>query len=568
VKLRGRFTLWFSLAALVPIAVAALVTRQVVSQSFKQDFERNRAAADRSAKRELSELAGAVESTVRVLAEENRDIEGLLFELQTHGGIRPDVLRNLTQRDDGLMRGLGLDLMFIIDDTGTILSAPHGAAEGERDEVWRERARRSRGQAFFAREPVERDGELRTELVVVAARTRAEGGRAVTVVGGRLVRPALLDRVRQEGRVEARIVDGAGAVLVQDGEWSGVGEASRVPLAGLDGTAAGSLEVAISDADLRTLLRKVTVAAALMAGAAVLVTVLLGFLVARGMTGDLDELVAGVAAVARGDLEHRVPARKRDEIGAVANAVNDMMTDLKQANERLAVAQRIAAWQEIARRLAHEIKNPLTPIQMSVETMRKTRQKGHPKFDEIFDESTATVLEEVGRLKRIVAEFSEFARMPKPTRRPTDLNEVVRSTTALYKGGVDLVENLADDLPEISADRDQLSQVVLNLLENARDAVAGRGEGDPHGRIAITTCRAEGGDAVQLVVDDNGPGLSTEIRDKLFTPYFTTKHAAGGTGLGLAIVHRIVIDHHGTISAGDAPTGGARFTIELPIDSP
>jgi nitrogen fixation/metabolism regulation signal transduction histidine kinase len=246
----------------------------------------------------------------------------------------------------------------------------------------------------------------------------------------------------------------------------------------------------------------------------------------------------------------------------VATAVNDMMRDLAEANERLAVAQRIAAWQEIARRLAHEIKNPLTPIQMSVETLRKTKAKQHPSFDEVFDESTHTVLEEVGRLKRIVAEFSEFARMPKPTRAPTDLNDVVAGATALYKGSCDIAETLATDLPAIEADRDQLSQVVLNLIENARDATAGR---DGAGRIAIETRRAAAGDSVLLVIEDDGPGFSPEVRGKLFTPYFTTKHAAGGTGLGLAIVHRIVSDHDGRITVGAAASGGARLVIELPV---
>jgi signal transduction histidine kinase len=156
--------------------------------------------------------------------------------------------------------------------------------------------------------------------------------------------------------------------------------------------------------------------------------------------------------------------------------------------------------------------------------------------------------------------------MPKPTRKPTDLNEVVTSTTALYKGSHDIVETLALDLPEIEADRDQLSQVVLNLLENARDAIKVRGDADGGGRIAIETRVTEAGAAVQLVLDDNGPGFSAEVRGKLFTPYFTTKHAAGGTGLGLAIVHRIVSDHDGKITVGDAPSGGARVTIELPVE--
>lgn len=224
------------------------------------------------------------------------------------------------------------------------------------------------------------------------------------------------------------------------------------------------------------------------------------------------------------------------------------------------MAQRIAAWQEIARRLAHEIKNPLTPIQMSVETMRRTRAKQHPSFDEVFEESTATILEEVARLKRIVSEFSEFARMPKPSRAECDLNEIVSAQTSLYKGTCELTEQLDPALPRIHADRDQLAQVLLNLIENARDATSSLAA---EARIAVQTRRV--GDYVELIVDDNGPGLAADVKDRLFTPYFTTKHAAGGTGLGLAIVHRIVTDHGGRVAVGDGGLGGARFAIRLPV---
>jgi nitrogen fixation/metabolism regulation signal transduction histidine kinase len=202
---------------------------------------------------------------------------------------------------------------------------------------------------------------------------------------------------------------------------------------------------------------------------------------------------------------------------------------------------------------------------MSVETLRKTWKKQHPSFEEIFDESTATVLEETARLKRIVSEFSEFARMPKPEVAPVDINDLVQSSLSLYEGAVDIDKQLASDLPQIEGDRDQLSQVLLNLLENARDALAHRVEGPEGGAIRVETRMGTTTDRVQLYVDDNGPGIAEELVEKLFTPYFTTKHGKGGTGLGLAIVHRIVSDHGGRIYAGASPTGGARFVVELPL---
>jgi nitrogen fixation/metabolism regulation signal transduction histidine kinase len=308
----------------------------------------------------------------------------------------------------------------------------------------------------------------------------------------------------------------------------------------------------------------VTFLAAILAGAALLAMPLLGIFVARRMTRHLDALVEGAHAASRGDLEHEVPVRSADEIGQVAQALNLMMLDLKDSKERVVMAERVAAWQEIARRLAHEIKNPLTPIQMAVETMRRTRAKNHPSFDEIFEESTTTVLEEAARLKRIVTEFSEFARMPKPEKRSLDLNEVVSSAVTLYTGTVQIEKRLRNDLPAIEADRDSLQQVLLNLLENARDAISSLPTGRDGGRILVETMATRRGKAVALIVEDDGPGFRPEVREKLFTPYFTTKQTAGGTGLGLAIVHRIVSDHGGKIVAMDAPGGGARFVIELP----
>jgi nitrogen fixation/metabolism regulation signal transduction histidine kinase len=239
-----------------------------------------------------------------------------------------------------------------------------------------------------------------------------------------------------------------------------------------------------------------------------------------------------------------------------------MMEDLKVSKERLVIAERIAAWQEIARRLAHEIKNPLTPIQMAMDTLRKTWKKQHPSFDEILEESTTTVLQEADRLKHIVTEFSDFARMPKPELSRVDLNEIIRSALALYQGGAVRVDTtLRPGLPQLDADKNQLNQVLLNLVENARDAIGSR----DGGRIWVTTKLGEAQDRIVLVVEDNGPGVPPDLKDKVFAPYFTTKHSKGGTGLGLAIVHRIVSDHGGRIAISDRSGGGARFVIELPL---
>jgi nitrogen fixation/metabolism regulation signal transduction histidine kinase len=163
-----------------------------------------------------------------------------------------------------------------------------------------------------------------------------------------------------------------------------------------------------------------------------------------------------------------------------------------------------------------------------------------------------------------VSEFSEFARLPKPERRRMDLNEVVNGAVSLYQGSVAIERDLAESLPLIEADRDQLSQVLLNLLENARDALP-KGEAGTSARIRVQTRVVRPGRSLALVVEDGGSGVASAQREQIFTPYFTTKHASGGTGLGLAIVHRIVSDHGGRIAVTDSALGGARFVIELPI---
>ena len=165
-------------------------------------------------------------------------------------------------------------------------------------------------------------------------------------------------------------------------------------------------------------------------------------------------------------------------------------------------------------------------------------------------------------MKRIVSEFSQFARLPKPVRQPCDVDEIVWGAMTLYRGAVKVVSELAGSLPRVSADRDQLQQVISNLLENAREAVQAKGSEESVGRIIVRTRAGEG--FVLLEIEDNGPGFDPAIKDKLFTPYFTTKKT--GTGLGLSIVHRIITDHGGKISAQSDTGKGARFVVELPSE--
>jgi signal transduction histidine kinase len=573
VRLRGRFTLALALAALVPIAVAAVVTRQVIATTYRADYQARRRSAEAAVHGEIDRLRSEVAKAEETLASHKQYLVGnLLLNLaKTSGRLDYQGEQQLKEQAGSVMLGLSLDVLTIADRGDRILAAPHAPGmngESNHPEI-RERAARSGGSAYFAREQItrQRGAETIAETVLVAEASRIaqDGAYAVAVAAGRRVREDLLLGVRGDRLADARIVAAAGDVLVapasKDFAQVSPDEPIRVALRGPDGAVVATVEVAVSDGDLAALVQRLTLASAGLAVVALIGVVLIGLIVARRTARDLDQLVAGSLAAARGDLHHRVPVRSRDEVGAVAEAFNFMMEDLRTSKDRLVIAERIAAWQEIARRLAHEIKNPLTPIQMAMDTLRKTWKKQHPSFGEILEESTTTVMEEADRLKHIVSEFSAFARMPKPEFARLDLNELVRSGLALYLGGATPLEIKLEPLPEIDADKNQLNQVVLNLVENARDAIGQRSDG----RITVSTRRGEAGDRALLIVEDTGPGVPDDLKDKVFAPYFTTKHARGGTGLGLAIVHRIVSDHGGRIAVADAPGGGARFVIELPL---
>jgi two-component system nitrogen regulation sensor histidine kinase NtrY len=223
-------------------------------------------------------------------------------------------------------------------------------------------------------------------------------------------------------------------------------------------------------------------------------------------------------------------------------------------------AQKVAAWREVARRLAHEIKNPLTPIQLSAERMRRKLSDLDAPRSELVQECTTTIIGEVEALKSLVDEFSQFARMPTPRAVPMDLHDLVQDSLALYNGlftDVRFECRFAAALPQVRIDAEQMRRVLMNLVDNALEAM------NRSGTIVIETSYEAKDNLVRLVVSDDGPGIPEGEREKLFLPYYSTK--GRGSGLGLAIVRRIVAEHGGTIEATDNVPQGTRFTIELPV---
>ncbi|MFN7920938.1 MAG: ATP-binding protein [Bryobacteraceae bacterium] len=273
-------------------------------------------------------------------------------------------------------------------------------------------------------------------------------------------------------------------------------------------------------------------------------------------------LADGAREVAAGRWNTSVEVDSTDEIGELAKAFNQMTAELVSQRDRLVQVERVAAWRELARRLAHELKNPLFPLQITVENLQRARDLAPAQFDEVFRESTATLLAELSQLKAIIGRFSDFAKMPAPRFEKVRLAELLPPILKLFEPqweapGRPAIRGeirLEDDAITVEADPDQLSRALRNLILNAMDAMPSGG--------TITIRAARSGNDVLLSVADTGEGLTQEECERLFTPYYTTKQH--GTGLGLAIVQSVVTDHGGRISVKSEPGKGTTFVMELP----
>jgi two-component system nitrogen regulation sensor histidine kinase NtrY len=230
---------------------------------------------------------------------------------------------------------------------------------------------------------------------------------------------------------------------------------------------------------------------------------------------------------------------------------------------KLEKAQRLAAWQEVARRIAHEIKNPLTPIQLSAQRLRKRYMDSIPKDRDIFDQCTATIVNQVEEIKRLVSEFSDFARMPKIHKKPSDIKKMVEEVYILYKEAhkhIAFSLETDDHLPEFFFDPVQIKRVLINLLDNAVSVI------ENSGTISLRlVLHKQQPQTVRLIVADDGPGITEEVKLRLFEPYFSTRKS--GTGLGLAIAHTIITEHSGSIIVHENKPDGTVFTVELPLDT-
>ncbi|HHS13834.1 MAG TPA: HAMP domain-containing protein [bacterium] len=283
--------------------------------------------------------------------------------------------------------------------------------------------------------------------------------------------------------------------------------------------------------------------------------------ISRSINEPIDSLVAGMKRAAAGDLSGKVKTRAKDEFRFLVDSFNRMMQELESSRRRLIDMERIAAWQDIARQISHEIKNSLTPLKLSLHRLRGFLNRQESSFGIV--EILEVMEEELHSLEHMASEFSDFARLPRPQKEPVDLNELVRSAVLLEKENLEKISihtRLNSRLPEIHADPKQIKRVLLNLIQNSIEA-SKSGQS-----IDISTGKEEkNGKYVILRIHDQGYGMNDETLKNCFRPNFTTKKQ--GLGLGLAIVRKIISDHNGDIEVHSRPRKGTRMIIRFPVSA-
>jgi signal transduction histidine kinase len=346
------------------------------------------------------------------------------------------------------------------------------------------------------------------------------------------------------------------------------GYSDRVPAVLLVGN---SLE---QETNLEAKIRNVSLT---IAAVGVILGVIVSGIIAARLSRPIKKLAIAATEIGQGNWDVRVERNSRDEIGKLASAFNQMTYELIAQRERLVQSERVAAWRELARRLAHELKNPLFPLQITVENLLRARASTPQQFDEVFRESTSTLLEEINNLKAIIGRFSDFSKMPAPQLQAVDLDDLVRGVVQLLQGQfsrsparVETELQLDAPLP-VSGDPVLLRRVVENLVLNAIDAMPNGGKLtfrthlNHSGGLTNNGTNGSGTNHQTAVFEltDTGQGLTPEECARLFTPYYTTKQH--GTGLGLAIVQSVVSDHRGQISVSSKKDQGTTFHVELPL---
>ncbi len=549
--MRLRWTIALAFVALALLQVVVVVP--LALRNLSSLLERQQAAR-------VDQMMVAVEAEAARLRDDVKAAMDELAQSQALEDVAKAAARvppppTVTTAAATLMRPRGLDVLALLDDSGRTLSSGHLPARlGEPDDPLFEVTRLPQKQVVPREVELSSASGLFQAPAIVTARAVDYGDHRVWLVGG-----ALLDEAR--AKTLARLTGARVEVWSKDRLVAAAGVPPRAPYRRtLVVGPIAEVRLAFSGDDLIATRAEVLRAFLALAGLGLLLAVAAGFAVSRRVTRPVEALTEAARLIAAGTPGAKVPQTTASgELKTLIETFNRMTDDLKSATDRLVASERIAAWQEVARRLAHEIKNPLTPIRMSLETLLAASRKGplDARFNVMLGESATLVLEEVDRLKRIVDEFSQFARLPRPSLAPMNLSDAARQVMALYgpHDGLTYQTGLEPGLT-VLGDRDQLTQVLVNLVKNAEEAMAAQGGGT----VAVRTS-SQGAEAV-LEVSDTGPGIPKDLKARLFEPYVTSKPQ--GTGLGLAIAQRIAQEHNGRLEADDAAGAGARFRLFLP----
>ena len=582
--LRQKLLLMFSLTVVGVVAAVAWTVSMRVRRVFEQLDREQTAALVNQFQREFDQRGSDTSAALDRMASSDA-LRRTAFELANGG----DSARYLTTAAALAQEYQLDDLELVASDGGIISSAQWPARFG-----YPEPAIAAAGKPAFLKQEELPDGS--SEIGIFAVRAVSGSSPPLYVVGGRALDAETLrdfpvpagtqvylyrnlspdfdprnfaGTVQTMGRAEAyrRLVDqarttgqNAGAVVYPTSQRQDSVNATAIPLKGANSGVLAVLVVANSRRGMVEVQNHIRAIAYGGAGIGILFAVVVSLWIAARVSRPIEQLAHAASQVAAGDWETRVQINVRDEVGVLAESFNHMTGQLVEQRERLVQSERVAAWRELARRLAHELKNPLFPLQITVENMVRARLLPREEFDEVFAESAATLRAEIENLKAIIGRFSDFSKMPKPQMETMDARDAVRRVTALYEPALREkrieLRAIADAEPvTVSADPELLHRALSNLVLNAMDAMPEGGK--------LTIAIAHNRDAARISVTDSGAGLTPEECERLFTPYYTTKQH--GTGLGLAIVQSVVADHHGTISVERGENGGARFVIDLPL---
>jgi two-component system, NtrC family, nitrogen regulation sensor histidine kinase NtrY len=588
---RNKIFLVFLATVLASVSLVAYGVTHYTQRAFEQEDAQRTEALVAQFKKEFDQRKEMVVQQVENVLNSDQTVH-MAIDLA-----RPNADFSIFVHDaNGAAQTYNLDFVEFVNTDGNLISSAQNPARVGYKNDWVTGKNWDGSSAFLKREELP-DG---VALSVTAVRTYAVGDKILYIVGGRrldqnflanLVLPAgmraLLYRNLDQGFVPTSLTDASGPVpqadqfqsliesiqkqsqpqpLVRTIEWSNDAASAEtfhaMPLTGRNNELLGVLLLGSPQRELVLLRRQILKTAVVVAFAAILVGLLVAWWVSKRITHPIEKLADGARDVASGRWDTHIDVQGTDEISQLAGAFNHMTDTLAAQKEKLVQTERVAAWRELARRLAHELRNPLFPMQITLENLQRARNLTPAQFQEVFNEGTATLKAELANLNSIVGRFSDFSKMPAPQFAPVNVNEALRNAVRLFEPQFTAVGKppitteyfLNESLPEIDADPDLLHRAFQNLVLNALDAMPAGGT------LTLRTTSVD--DHVRIEVSDTGKGLTPEECQRLFTPYYTTKQL--GTGLGLAIVQSVIADHHGTISVSSDEGRGATFRIDLP----